>query len=55
MELSKADWLSYKAQHQATIKVRKMQEMTDTVILKMINEELKKFPEEKKKRPTGVD
>jgi len=48
--LSKEDWLSYKAQHEATVKVRKMQENADRVIMKMIIDELKNFTDVKKKK-----
>ncbi len=46
--------MSYKAQHEATIKVREMQEMTDKVIMKMITDEIKKFPNEKSKKSKAI-
>lgn len=49
MALSKADWESYKIQHEATMKVHEMSGHTNQVIMEMIERELAKFPEEPKK------
>ena len=48
MVLSKTDWLSYRAQHIGTMKVAEMSLETNKVILKMIDKELKRFPDGKR-------